>query len=74
MIEANDAALREARERLAAADEDVAALLATADPAAECAARALALNGGSMARALVGLARAMLHVERHVSRGMLRAR
>lgn len=62
---------RHARERLAA-DPDVAAMLAVGDPAAECGVRALALNGGNLARALVGLAQAMLHVERHVSRGMLR--
>ena len=72
MSEVDEAAFQQARERLAAADPEVAALLAADDPAAECAVRALAINDGSMARALVGLAQAMLHVERHVSRGMLR--
>jgi len=41
----------EARERLAAEDLAVAALIAAGDPAAVLAIRALALNGGSLARA-----------------------
>jgi len=53
----DDEAGVEARERLAAEDLAVAALIAAGDPAAELAIRALALNGGSLARALVGLAR-----------------
>ena len=71
MDEVDETALRQARERLAD-DEHVAALLAAGDPAAERAARALAINAGSWSRALVGLARAVLHLERHASRGMLR--
>ena len=50
----------------------MAALLAAGDPAAELAARALAINGGSLARALVGLAQALLDRERYVSRELLR--
>ena len=72
MAEDNDAALNEARERLAAEDAAVAALVAAGDPGAELAVRALALNGGSLARALVGVARALVDRERHVSRGLLR--
>ena len=45
---------------------------AAGDPAAELAARALAMNGGSLARALVGLAQALLDRERYVSRELLR--
>ena len=71
MAEDKDAGLDRARERLAAEDLTVAALLAAGDPAAELAVRALAINGGSLARALVGLARALLDGERHVSRGLL---
>src|SRR3954470_16949421 len=71
MDEVDETARRRARERLTA-DEHVAALLASGDPAAERAALALAINAGSWSRALVGLARAILHLERHVSRGMLR--
>jgi hypothetical protein len=72
MAEDNDAGLDEARERLAAEDLAVAALLAAGDPAAELAVCALAMNGGSLARALVGVARALLDRERYVSRGLLR--
>ena len=72
MAENNEAGVEEARERLTAEDLAVAALLAAGDPAAELAVRALALNGGSLARALVGVARALLDIERHVSRGLLR--
>ena len=72
MAEDKDAGLEGARERLAAEDLAVAALLAAGDPAAEFAVRALAINGGSLARALVGVARALLDRERHVSRGLLR--
>jgi hypothetical protein len=72
MAEDKDAGLEGARERLAAEDLAVAALLAAGDPAADLAARALAINGGSLARALVGLARALLDRERTVSRGLLR--
>jgi hypothetical protein len=72
MPEDKDAGLEGARERLAAEDLAVAALLAAGDPAADLAARALAINGGSLARALVGLARALLDRERTVSRGLLR--
>jgi hypothetical protein len=72
MAEDKDAGLEGARERLAAEDLAVAALLAAGDPAADLAARALAINGGSWARALVGLARALLDRERTVSRGLLR--
>src|SRR3954468_18266958 len=67
----DEAALRNARERLAD-DAHVAALLAAGDPAAERAALALAINAGSWSRALVGLSQAVLHLERHVSRGLLR--
>jgi hypothetical protein len=69
--EVDEAALRQARERLAD-DAHVAALLAAGDPAAERAALALAINAGSWSRALVGLSQAVLHLERHVSRGLLR--
>ena len=72
MAEDNEVGLDGARERLAAEDLAVAALLAAGDPAADLAARALAINGGSLARALVGLARALLDRERYVSRGLLR--
>jgi hypothetical protein len=72
MAEDKDAGLEGARERLAAEDLAVAALLAAGDPAADLAARALAINGGSLARARVGLARALLDRERTVSRGLLR--
>jgi hypothetical protein len=72
MAEDNEAGLEGARERLAAEDLAVAALLAAGDPAADLAARALAVNGGSLARALVGVARALLDRERYVSRGLLR--
>ena len=72
MAEDKDAGLGGARERLAAEDLAVAALLAAGDPAADLAARALAINGGSLARALVGLARALLDREQHVSHGLLR--
>ena len=72
MAEDKDAGLEEARERLAAEDLVAAALLAAGDPAAELAVRALAINGGSWARALVGLAQALLDRERYVSRGLLR--
>ena len=72
MAEDKDAGLDGARERLAAEDLAVAALLAAGDPAAELAARALAMNGGSLARALVGLAQALLDRERYVSRELLR--
>ena len=72
MAEDNEAGLDGARERLAAEDLAVAALLAAGDPAADLAVRALAINRGSLARALVGLARALLDRERHVSRGLLR--
>lgn len=65
MAEDNDAAFNEARERLAAEDLGVAALVTAGDPGAELAVRALALNGGSQARALVDM-------EQHVSRGLLR--
>src|SRR3954447_2020711 len=71
MDEVDETARRRARERLAA-DEHVAALLASGDPAAERAALALAINAGSWSRALVGLAQVVLHLERHVSRGMRR--
>ena len=54
MDEVDEAALRQARERLAD-DAHVAALLAAGDPAAERAALALAINAGSWSRALVGL-------------------
>ena len=72
MAEDKEAGLEGARERLAAEDLAVAALLAAGDPAADLAARALAINGGSLARALVALAQALLDRERHVSRGLLR--
>jgi len=72
MTEDKDTGLDGARERLAAEDLAVAALLAAGDPAAELAVRALAINGGSLARALVGVARALLDRERYVSRGLLR--
>ena len=72
MAEDNEAGFDEARERLAAENLAVAALLAAGDPAAELAVRALAINGGSLARALVGVARALLDIELHVSRGLLR--
>jgi hypothetical protein len=71
MDEVDEAALRQARERLAD-DAHVAALLAAGDPAAERAALARAINAGSWSRALVGLSQAVVHLERHVSRGMLR--
>ena len=54
MAEHKDAELEGARERLAAEDLAGAALLAAGDPAADLAVRALAINGGSLARALVG--------------------
>jgi hypothetical protein len=73
MDEVDETALRKARECLAA-DEHVAVLLAAGDPAVERAALALAINAGSWSRALVGLSQAVLHLERHVSRGMLRGR
>ena len=73
MGEVDETALQQARERLAV-DEHVAALLAAGDPAAERAALALAVNAGSWSRALVGLSQVVLHLERHVSRGMLRRR
>ena len=73
MDEVDETALQQARERLAA-DAHVAALLAAGDPAAEQAALALAVNAGSWSRALVGLSQVVLHLERHVSRGMLRRR
>jgi len=73
MDEVDETALHQARERLAV-DEHVAALLAAGDPAAERAALVLALNAGSWSRALVGLSQVVLHLERHVSRGMLRRR
>ena len=73
MDEVDETALQQARERMAA-DEHVAALLAAGDPAAERAALALAVNAGSWSRALVGLSQVVLHLERHVSRGMLRRR
>jgi hypothetical protein len=73
MDEVNETALRQAREQLAA-EAHVAALLAAGDPAAERAALALAINAGSSSRALVGLSQIVLHLERHVSRGMLRGR
>ena len=72
MAEDNEPGIKEARERLATEDLAVAALIAAGDPAAVLAIRALALNGGSLARALVGLAREHLDLERHVSRGLLR--
>ena len=72
MTEDKDAGLEGARERLAVEDLAVAALLAAGDPAADLAARALAINGGSLARALVAVARALLDRERYVSRGLLR--
>ena len=72
MTEDKDTGLDRARERLAAEDLAVAALLAAGDPAAELAVRALAINGGSLARALVAVARALLDRERYVSRGLLR--
>jgi hypothetical protein len=72
MAEDKDAGLDGARERLATEDLAVAALLAAGDPAAELAVPALAVNGGSLARALVGVARALLDREHHVSRGLLR--
>jgi len=72
MAEHKDAGLNEACERLAAEDLAVAALLAAGDPAANLAARALAIDEGSLARALVGVAQALLDRERHVSRGLLR--
>ena len=72
MAEDKDPGLDGARERLAAEDLAVAALLAAGDPAAELAVRALAINGGSLARALVAVARALLDRERYVSRGLLR--
>ena len=72
MTEDKDTGLNGARERLAAEDLAVAALLAAGDPAAELAVRALAINGGSLARALVAVARALLDRERYVSRGLLR--
>jgi hypothetical protein len=72
MTEEKDTGLNGARERLAAEDLAVAALLAAGDPAAELAVRALAINGGSLARALVAVARALLDRERYVSRGLLR--
>ena len=71
MDEVDETALRQAREQLAD-DAHVAALLAAGDPAAERAALALAINAGSCSRALVGLSQAVLHLERHVSRGLLR--
>jgi hypothetical protein len=72
MAEDNEVGLDEARKRLAAEDLGVAALLAAGDPAAELAVRALVMNGGSLARALVGVARALRDRERYVSRGLLR--
>jgi hypothetical protein len=72
MAEDKDAGLDGARERLAAEDLAVAALLAVGDLAAELAVPALAVNGGSLARALVGVAQALLDREQHVSRGLLR--
>ena len=72
MAEDKDTGLDELRERLAAEDLAVAALLAAGDPAAELAVRALAINSGSLARALVGVARALLDRERYVSRGLQR--
>lgn len=65
MAEGEEAEIRRARERLAAMDELVATLIAAGAPAAELAAHALAANGGY-------LARANLHLDRHVSRGLLR--
>jgi hypothetical protein len=50
MTEDKDTGLDGARERLAAEDLAVAALLAAGDPAADLAARALAINGGSLSR------------------------
>jgi hypothetical protein len=47
MAEDNEAGLDGARERLAAEDLAVAALLAAGDPAAELAVRALAINRGT---------------------------
>ena len=70
MDEVDETALRQAREQLTD-DEHVAALLAAGDPAAKRAALALAINAGSWSRALVGLSQAVLHLERHVSRGLL---
>jgi hypothetical protein len=72
MDEVDETALRQAREQLADDDAHVAALLAAGDPAAERAALALAINVGSSSRALVGLSQAVVHLERHVSRGLLR--
>lgn len=72
MAEGNEAGISEACERLAAEDVTVARLIAAGDPAAELAVRAIVANGGSLARALVGLAQAYLNLERHVSRGLLR--
>lgn len=74
MSEDNEAELAQAREQLAAVDFVVADLLARGDPAAEHAAFALALNEGNLARALVGLARAKLDLERSSSAGFRRAR
>ena len=72
MTEDKDTGLDGARERLAAEDLAVAALLAAGDPAAELAVGALAINGGSLARARVGVARALRDRERTVSRGLRR--
>src|SRR4051812_334725 len=69
MDEVDETARRRARERLAD-DAHVAALLAAGDPAAERAALALAINADSWSRALVGLSQAVLHLERHVARGV----
>src|SRR5689334_23205373 len=69
--EDKDAGLEGARERLAAEDLAMAALLAADDPAADLAARVLAMNNGNMARALVRALRALRDRERSVSRGLL---
>ena len=72
MAEDNDAGLDEARERLAAEDLAVAALLAAGDPAAELAVRALAINRGTWRGRLWGSRGRCWTAEQHVSGGLLR--
>ena len=73
MVEVEEDALERARQQLAAANVEVAALIASGGPAVERAVRAVALNEGDLARAVIGLARALRYMEQHVSRGMLRS-
>src|SRR5690349_835595 len=68
MAEDNQAGIKEARVRLAAGDLALAVLIAAGDPAAELAARAIALNGGSLARA--GRSRARILIPNGRSRAV----